>query len=292
MKKLNILTALLIGALCLTSCMNEDWQAPDFGDNPPYGNNEIIPSTSKKITIAELKEKYANVITSNGYKLIEDDLQLHAVVNGNDQGGNLYKQISIQDETGGIIVGINGTDLYAFMPVGQKIVINLKGLYVGGYGKMAQLGAEYNRSMGRMDQTIWEKSVRLVGNEFTYTDEEKTTTIQMSAKVDTIDFCAPKDYNSMIGRIVKLSNVEISGEGTQILAPEDGSVRLTSNCANRNIKGTEANNIVLRTSTYSDFASRPIPTGKVDIYGVCTYYNGTWQILMRTNSDLAKHKSE
>lgn len=292
MKKLNILTALLIGALCLTSCMNEDWQAPDFGDNPPYGNNEIIPSTSKKITIAELKEKYANVITSNGYKLIEDDLQLHAVVNGNDQGGNLYKQISIQDETGGIIVGINATDLYAFMPVGQKIVINLKGLYVGGYGKMAQLGAEYNRSMGRMEQTIWEKSVRLVGNEFTYTDEEKTTTIQMSAKVDTIDFCAPKDYNSMIGRIVKLSNVEISGEGTQILAPEDGSVRLTSNCANRNIKGTEANNIVLRTSTYSDFASRPIPTGKVDIYGVCTYYNGTWQILMRTNSDLAKHKSE
>ena len=292
MKKLNILTALLIGALCLTSCMNEDWQAPDFGDNPPYGNNEIIPSTSKKITIAELKEKYANVITSNGYKLIEDDLQLHAVVNGNDQGGNLYKQISIQDETGGIIVGINGTDLYAFMPVGQKIVINLKGLYVGGYGKMAQLGAEYNRSMGRMEQTIWEKSVRLVGNEFTYTDEEKNTTIQMSAKVDTIDFCAPKNYNSMIGRIVKLSNVEISGEGTQILAPEDGSVRLTSNCANRNIKGTEANNIVLRTSTYSDFASRPIPTGKVDIYGVCTYYNGTWQILMRTNSDLAKHKSE
>lgn len=292
MKKLNILTALLIGTLCLTSCMNEDWQAPDFGDNPPYGNNEIIPSTSKKITIAELKEKYANVITSNGYKLIEDDLQLHAVVNGNDQGGNLYKQISIQDETGGIIVGINGTDLYAFMPVGQKIVINLKGLYVGGYGKMAQLGAEYNRSMGRMEQTIWEKSVRLVGNEFTYTDEEKNTTIQMSAKVDTIDFCAPKDYNSMIGRIVKLNNVEISGEGTQILAPEDGSVRLTSNCANRNIKGTEANNIVLRTSTYSDFASRPIPTGKVDIYGVCTYYNGTWQILMRTNSDLAKHKSE
>ena len=137
MKKLNIYTALLIAALGLGSCMNEDWQAPDFGNNPPYGNNEIIPSTSNKITIADLKAKYANVFSSNGYKLIEEDLQLHAVVNGNDQGGNLYKQISIQDETGGIIVGINGTDLYAFMPVGQKIVINLKGLYIGAYGKMA-----------------------------------------------------------------------------------------------------------------------------------------------------------
>lgn len=292
MKKTRIYIALVLGALCLGSCMDEDWKAPDFGDNPPYGNNEIVPNKAVQTTIAELKTKYASVITSNGYKLIEDDLQLHAVVNGNDQGGNLYKQISIQDETGGIIVGINATDLYAFMPVGQKIVINLKGLYIGGYGKMAQLGAEYNGGMGRMEQAVWEKSVRLVGDEFTSTNGDETTTIQMTAKADTIDFSAPKDHNSMIGRIVKLSNVEISGEGTQTLAPEDGSVRLTSNCANRNINGTEAKDIVLRTSTYSDFASRPIPAGKVDIYGVCTYYNGTWQILMRTNSDMVEHVSE
>ena len=85
--------------------------------------------------------------------------------------------------------------------------------------------------------------------------------------------------------------VAISGKGTQTLAPEDGSVRLTSNCANRDIKGA-GSSIVLRTSTYSDFASRPIPTGKVDIYGVCTIYNGTWQILMRTNSDLVEHESK
>ena len=283
MKKLNIYTALLIAALGLGSCMNEDWQAPDFGDNPPYGNNEIIPSTSNKITIADLKAKYANVFSSNGYKLIEEDLQLHAVVNGNDQGGNLYKQISIQDETGGIIVGINGTDLYAFMPVGQKIVINLKGLYIGAYGKMAQLGSKYNGGMGRMDLNVWKESVHLVG--------DVANNVEMTAKADTIAFSAPQDYNSMIGRIVKLSNVEISGEGTQTLAPEDGSVRLTSNCANRDIKGA-GSSIVLRTSTYSDFASRPIPTGKVDIYGVCTYYNGTWQILMRTNSDLVERESK
>lgn len=291
MKKTILYITLAFTTLCMGSCMNKDWEAPDFGNNHPYGNNEIVPNTNKKTTIAELKETFASVITSNGYKLIEDDLQLHAVVNGNDQGGNLYKQISIQDETGGIIVGINATDLYAFMPVGQKIVINLKGLYIGGYGKMAQLGAEYNGGMGRMEQAVWEKSVRLVGDEFTSTNGDETTTIQMTAKADTIDFSAPKDYNSMIGRIVKISNVEISGEGTQTLAPEDGSVRLTSNCANRDIKGA-GSSIVLRTSTYSDFASRPIPTGKVDIYGVCTIYNGTWQILMRTNSDLVEHESK
>lgn len=283
MKKNIIYIALVLGALCLGSCMDEDWKAPDFGDNPPYGNNEIVADKAAQTTIAELKANYASVITSNGYKLIEDDLQLHAVVNGNDQGGNLYKQISIQDETGGIIVGINATDLYAFMPVGQKIVINLKGLYIGGYGKMAQLGAEYNGSMGRMDHNVWKNNVRLVG--------DVADNVEMTAKADTIAFSNTDDKNTLVGRIVKLSNVEISGEGTQTLAPEDGSVRLTSNCANRDIKGA-GSSIILRTSTYSDFASRPIPTGKVDIYGVCTHYNGTWQILMRTNSDLVEHKSE
>ena len=63
MKNNNIYTALLIGALCLGSCMNEDWQAPDFGDNPPYGNNVIVPSTTNKITIADLKAKVESLVT-------------------------------------------------------------------------------------------------------------------------------------------------------------------------------------------------------------------------------------
>ncbi|MBR5465798.1 MAG: hypothetical protein IKU79_00045 [Bacteroidaceae bacterium] len=290
MKKIKFLVAILLGALSLTACMNEDWQAPDFGDNPPYGNNEIVASLSKKITIADLKNKYANVFSQkSGFQQVTDDLQLHVVVNGNDQGGNIYKQISVQDETGGIIIGINGTDLYAMMPVGQKLVINLKGLYVGTYGSMAQIGSEYNGGLGRMELATWKKSVRLVGDEVAGLDEnDQPVTIKMNSVVDIIPFTPASDYNSMIGRIVELNNVTISGEGTQTLAPEDGSVRLTSNCANRNIIGAGTNNIVLRTSTYSDFATRPIPTGKVKVIGVCTYYNGTWQILMRTNSDLVE----
>lgn len=288
MKSLKFYATILLCAIGMTACMNEDWQAPDFKDNPPYGNNEIVPCAKTKITIAQLKAKYGDVFgKQSGFKKISEDLQLHVVVNGNDQGGNIYKQISVQDETGGIIIGINATDLYAMMPVGQKLVINLKGLYVGTYGSMAQIGSEYNGGLGRMELTTWKDCVRLVEDEVVVkTDENKTETIYMTSVVDTIDFTPASDYNSMIGRIVKISNAKISGEGTQTLAPEDGSVYLTSNCANRNIVGAATNKVVLRTSTYSDFATREIPKGNVDIYGVCTYFNGTWQILMRTNSDL------
>ena len=40
-----------------------------------------------------------------------------------DESGNIYKQLVVGDETGAIIVGVNNSGLYAFCPVGQKVVI-------------------------------------------------------------------------------------------------------------------------------------------------------------------------
>lgn len=274
MKTRYMFLAIAITSMGLAACMDKDWEAPQF-DEPLYGNNSIMKEEGDKvITIGELKEKYSSLInaSTDGVKEITDDWQLQVVVNGNDEGGNLYKQISVQDPTGAIIVGINGSNLYPYMPVGQQLLINLKGLHIGGYRKQAQIGALYKGSIGRMDTDVWEQHVRLLKEG------------EIEAKVDTVDFDENADKFILSGRIVKLSGVTISGEGTQVLAPEDGSVTLSSNCANRLINGKSS--LVLRTSSYSKFANRAIPKGKADVYGVCTRYNNTWQILMRTESDL------
>lgn len=274
MKTRYMFLAIAITSMGLAACMDKDWEAPQF-DEPLYGNNSIMKEEGDKvITIGELKEKYSSLInaSTDGVKEITDDWQLQVVVNGNDEGGNLYKQISVQDPTGAIIVGINASNLYPYMPVGQQLLINLKGLHIGGYRKQAQIGALYNGSIGRMDTDVWEQHVRLLKEG------------EIEAKVDTVDFDENADKFILSGRIVKLSGVTISGEGTQVLAPEDGSVALSSNCANRLINGKSS--LVLRTSSYSKFANRAIPKGKADVYGVCTRYNNTWQILMRTESDL------
>ena len=274
MKTRYMFLAIAITSMGLAACMDKDWEAPQF-DEPLYGNNSIMKEEGDKvITIGELKEKYSSLInaSTDGVKENTDDWQLQVVVNGNDEGGNLYKQISVQDPTGAIIVGINGSNLYPYMPVGQQLLINLKGLHIGGYRKQAQIGALYNGSIGRMDTDVWEQHVRLLKEG------------EIEAKVDTVDFDENADKYILSGRIVKLSGVTISGEGTQVLAPEDGSVTLSSNCANRLINGKSS--LVLRTSSYSKFANRAIPKGKADVYGVCTRYNNTWQILMRTESDL------
>jgi len=280
MKRHSFIIALLAGFFAMTSCQDKDWETPEgLATEPPYGNNTLVAGTTT--TIAQLQSKYASAISNSSYQQITDDLWLRCVVTGNDFGGNIYKQISVQDETGGIIIGINGSDQGALMPVGQKLLISLKDLYIGGYGEQAQIGGLYNGSMGRMELSTWKQHVRLI------MDGSEEAAAFGTMKVDTIDFDPNKTMAQQGGKVVRLKGVYISGGGTQTLAPDDGSVTLTSNCANRTLSGGNAGtNCVLRTSTYSDFMGVALPSGPVDIYGVATVYRNTWQILARTQSDL------
>lgn len=277
MKKHSYIIALLAGAFLAASCQGGNWDVPE---GIPYGNNSLEAGTT--ITIAELQSKYASTISNDSYKQITGDLWLRCVVNGNDFGDNLYKQLSVQDETGGIIIGINGSDQGAFMPVGQKLLINLKDLYIGGYGNQAQIGGLYNGGLGRMELSEWKKHVRLI------MDDMPEAVAFGTMKVDTIDFDPSKSMAQQSGRVVRLSGVTISRDGTPVIAPDDGSVSLVSNCVNRKLSGGNAgSNCVLRTSTYAAFKGVAIPSEPVEFYGIATIYRGTWQILARTESDLA-----
>lgn len=277
MNKHTYIIALLTGVFAFSSCQNKDWDVPE---GIPYGNNSLEAGTT--VTIAELQTRYANTISSDNYKQITEDLWLRCVVNGNDYGDNLYKQLSVQDETGGIIIGINGSDQGAMMPVGQKLLINLKDLYIGGYGNQAQIGGLYNGGLGRMELSDWKQHVRLI------MDNMSEALAFGTMKVDTLDFDASKTMAQQAGRVVRLSGVTISREGTPIIAPDDGSVSLVSNCVNRTLSGGNAGSkCVLRTSTYATFKGVAIPEGTVELYGIATIYRGTWQILARTQSDLA-----
>lgn len=268
----------LLAATIFTACQNGDWDTPDLS-TPPYGNNEIVEDADKLITIAELKNRYANAINNSSLEKVTDDLQLKAVINGNDVGGNLYKQICIQDETGALIVGINATGLFPFLPVGQEILIDLKDLYVGGYGQMAQVGDTYNGSIGRMSTATWQQHVKILP---TFDPE----------KIDTLDFDVNMDMSAKAGYLVRIENATI-GDAGYPLAPEksDKYAALTYNGSSNGyvhhaINGLSTSKVVLRTSTYADFAAWVIPQTPVTIYGIATRYRSTWQILIRDTEDI------
>lgn len=279
--KTNIIKAsslILLALLCglFSSCMNGDWDEPDT-TVAPFGNNNI--DSTNVITIADLIKKYPNVFSNpDQNKLIEDDIQIKGRVTGNDLGGNIYKQIIIQDKTAAIIIAVNEGGLYGHLAEGQEILVDLKGLYIGGYRKMPEIGYPYDgNSIGRMQKDIWEKHYKLIG-------KPDTTVIK------AVDFSTIKsDMNDNCGKLVTLKGVTFTSADGKATFTTGSSV---GNAVNQTLDGY-GTNVVIRTSTYADFAAMVLPydaTAKkklsADITGIATRYNSTWQILIRKTSDI------
>jgi hypothetical protein len=274
----------------ITSCMGSDYAAPQLDQsNLPYGNNAI--QETQVTTIKELKDKYSSVISQSNYTQMNEDIQIKGIVTGNDEQGNIYQEISLQDSTGALLVSINASGLHGYLPVGQEILVNLKGLYIGGYGEQCEVGGIYvntsngSKSIGRMDRYTWESHVKLI-NTVDPSQASKLTEVFDGSKVTDQTYL--KDN---CGKLMTIHNVVLTdADGKAVYAPKDGSVQLTSNCANRPFQGYSSQNLVLRTSTYADFANAIMPTGKVDITGIFTRFRNTWQILLRSTDDITPAK--
>ncbi len=276
-----------------TSCEDLEWNAPGNEESgiESYGN-KYIQATNLK-TIAEVKALYSNEINNNGLKQVKQAMQIRGIVTGNDEGGNIYNELYIQDQTGAIGISIGQGGLFGPFTVGQVVLIELEGLYIGGYGKQPQIGTTYTNpnkedataQVGRMSRYLWQQHYRLLSS----TDElsKGLSAVPLEEKWNLNNLNIDNDC----AKLITLKGVELSeANGTAVYAPSDGSVTLTANCANRLIKGLS--NVVLRTSTYADFANKVMPTGRVDITGVATRYNDVWQILMRTENDIQASTTE
>jgi hypothetical protein len=130
--------------------MDGDWDTPELTADQAGGGNPSIQETNVT-TIAELKNQYKTIIETdyrNGtaYAQITDDVQIKAVVTGNDISGNIYNEIVVDDGTGAIIIAVSEGGLFGNLPVGAEVLIDLKGLYIGGYGMQAELGTPYTNS--------------------------------------------------------------------------------------------------------------------------------------------------
>ncbi len=292
-----IIVALLLGSVA-TSCMDEDWNDPT-GDTAPYGNNNIQEDPSKIITIKELKAQTVDKLGSsvaNDTIRITEDWQLKARVVGNDVQGNIYNEIAVEDESGeGILICISKGGLYGFLPVGQEILVNLKGLYIGIYGNNVQIGSPYTNSSGRtfpsrMSYNTWNEHYKLLGA----ADASKV-------QPEEFDVTKLKDVSyikSHRGKLMTLKNVKMDkADGSLSWAPE--SEKDAGNGVSRTVKinGEAQSLMVVRSSTYAKFAAKAMPEGKVNLTGIFTVYatnpsryGYTWQILLRSENDIEEVK--
>lgn len=289
----------VFASLTLASCMNgddelfnDDWTQPT--DEAEYGNPNI--AESNVISIAELKQKYKTTFfgTLKDYKQVTEDMQIKGVVTGNDIEGNIYSQIALQDYTvnadgtvtlgDAIIVCISQGGLFTYLPVGQVITIDLKDLYVGNYGYQPEIGTPYTNSKGstyvsRMDKFLWQKHFKM---------GEKLD----ASKIVPEEFDASKYKNNdeymqaNCGRLMTLKGVTLKGaDGNTTFAPEED--KDGGNAVPRYFTGFTQSYLTLRTSCYADFAAAVMPSGKLNVTGIFSRYNDTWQIMARESADIA-----
>lgn len=84
---------------------------------------------------------------------IGEEKVMKAVITANDESGNIFKKIYLQDETGAIEMEVDQNSVYNYYPVGQTVYIDLKGLSLSMYGDELQLG----HPDGYLYRTPWEE---------------------------------------------------------------------------------------------------------------------------------------
>jgi hypothetical protein len=230
---------------------------------PVNGND-----TDSLVSIKALRKLHA----MGNFEPITKSMALEATIVANDEHDNLYKSISIQDSSGGILLNLDGSSLYQTYPVGTTIRVRLQNLFLTDYRRMLQLVGSVDTSSGQLLTTgiaapLFSKFIKVV--------KEYTNVVPMTVSFKNL-------ADSLQGRLIKISNVEFSAADTNsTFADKKNKIG-----ASRGLKFCTGGTIYLRTSGYADFAGISLPKNNGDIVGIYSVYNYEKQLLLRDTSDI------
>lgn len=253
-----------------------------------FSYDDIEPRTDTtdlkaNTTIAELKAVYAGKIvqlTKNTFDQ-RDTIIIVGKVTSDDKDGNFYKSLFIEDATGAIEIKVSKTSLYNDYKRGQKIAVICNDLYLGDYGGQIQLGSIYSNNgvteIGGLEgDPIISRHIFMASR-----------TIEQEAP---LLFTPAQQVPANIGRLVLIENVQIKDTLSPITGKTftyaDSENHITYNHELLVYMQTFSNPLVLRTSGYAKFAANTIPTKRGTLTGILTYYNGTYQLIIRDTSDV------
>jgi DNA/RNA endonuclease YhcR with UshA esterase domain len=234
-------------------------------DQPPY---EDLPNITANTTISEILARHT---IGQPDQLIDDSLVISGIVIADDRSGNFYEKLVIQDETGGIELRLNASDLYNNYPIGRRVYVRLKGLYVGDYSGSIQIN-------GSPDNPI--ESARIPDHVIGGARNQP-----LPVRVKRISEITPADVNTLI----QFDSVEFSLSAldtTYADAIGKQSVNLT-------IRDCDGGQIALRTSGYADFAGVRTAQGRGPLTAVlgvysndATFLSTEYQLAIRNLQDV------
>ncbi|WP_455170025.1 DUF5689 domain-containing protein [Aegicerativicinus sediminis] len=261
----------------LQGCIgNDDFEIPNTEFEDPN-----IPQ-SKITDIDAVKGLY---FQNMAITQIQSEMYMEGYVISSDAGGNFFKQLILQDKpenpTCGIVIEIDLNPLYTYFDIGRKVYVKLQGLYVGLENGVVKLGKSENNGIARISFSELDNYI---------------------LRTPTIANITPKDLNitqfseEFENTFVRLSNVqfnrfEISEENPKTFASEDGDQfdgeRVLESCLTNSAT-------ILSTSTFSNFKSLKLPSGKGTVDGILTrdFYDDFYTIYLNTPEDINFNTTE
>lgn len=304
-----IATLFVVSTLFLSSC---------------YGDFEPVESTDQWVTthtIGAFINEYVSEVGDLPARIpglfsvdtipANKNVIINGVVISNDNEGNIYKYIVIQDYVSGraLKVSVDAGNLSAVFPTGRAISINCKGLAIGRYADMLQLGIAYYKTesgkvgyeIGRIPYPLFLQRVQI---------NETSPVLPISELVDTVTIAEIINGGvEMHNKLVCIKNAYFTGNGAdygkpkalaadslKIFAPSTNGIGFPQS---REIQdGTGS--IFIATSEYSKFAKYKLPesTNVGNITALVGWYNDKdltldptkiyHQLTLRSITDLGK----
>ena len=214
-------------------------------DTPPL----TYPEEGTTITIDSLRQLYQ----AQGPTTFNYDLDLYGIVTMDENDGNIYKSVFLQDHTGAINVRmLNGGGVYQ----GDSVRIALNGCYLNQFGGVQQLDSVNS------DWNIVKLSVD------NYFPPEVLTIDQITTAKES--------------QLIQLNNVQV------VKWQLDDTYADKENLENGDvlIEDMNGNAINVRTSGYASFADEQVAQGSGSIILIVSHFNGEMQLLIRSYSEI------
>lgn len=292
MKKIFKLFIAAFAVYGLTACMDEY--------DEPNTDGYLITSPASigevNYSIAQLKQDHASLFSqNNAFEQVDEDLILEGTVVANDEGGNLYQTLLLRDidssreandplRDQSIVLALKSTWLTPYFPLGQRIKVNLKGLYIGVYSKLPKIGQPYYTSSGnlRLGPVLLQlcaTNVELVGKPDPDCAELKPVELTPA----WLRASANQNYLN-IPQLATVRGTLAEADGKAIFAPDE--LKDAGYGVDRTLTNSENNTkVTIRTSTQNNVAFTIMPQDEHSFTGLLSYYSN-WQIQLRSVNDI------
>ncbi len=264
-----IALSLFACSFLLSSCIKQKFETPP--DTSQYD-----PNLPVNVTVAQLNN-LALKMGSGQFRTLGDST-IYGIVTADDRSGNFYKQLVIQDSTGGITVGIAQTNLYEDYPIGRKVYIKLGGLILVNYNGLPEIMFSATVAAGKT--TAIGVPITLIPT-YIYKASYPNVVNPILMRLDDL-IQNPTPY---LNRLVSIENMEFDSSvvGAQYALPSLLAIstsRTLHPCPNPN-----NSSLIVYNSGYATFQPAVLPAGKGNLVGIFSMYNSI-QFLIRDTTDV------